>query len=54
MFDSWAGKNFRGHDPTAEVSTQWFQNTKLPMLNKNLKLSNAIHKYQGVTSHHWH
>ena len=31
---NWAGEYPRGHDPPAEVSTLWFQNTKLQMLNK--------------------
>ena len=31
--DNWA-LNTREHDPPAEVTTQWFQNTKLTMLNK--------------------
>ena len=33
--DNGTGEYLRGHVPPAEVSTQCFQNTKLPMLNKH-------------------
>ena len=42
------------YGPPAVASTQWFQNTKIPMLNKNCKFHYAVHVFQGVTSHQQH
>ena len=44
--DNWAGEYPWEHDPPAEVSTQWFQNTKLPMLNKYGELWYVICTFQ--------
>ena len=33
MSDNWTDEYLQGNDPPLETLTQWFQNTKLPMLN---------------------
>ena len=32
--EDWAGEYPRGHDSPAEISIQWFQNTKFSLMNK--------------------
>ena len=49
--DTWAWEYPLEHGSPAEVSTQWFQNTKLPMLDKYGNFDNAICTFQEVTSH---
>ena len=40
-----------GHNPSAEASTQQFQSTKLPMLNKYGDFWFAICTFQGESSY---